>query len=157
MKFLLKVLSTVFFIGYIPFASGTFGSLMGIVIWILISNSRFYYGFIFIFIFMSFIITHYSEKIVFKRDDPSEIVLDEVCGMLVTFIPFRFSHTLKSAIIIIFGFVLFRIFDILKPQPIKISQRLPGGIGVTIDDIISGIFSSFILLVFNWFVFNRYF
>ena len=78
-----------------------------------------------------------------KRKDPGCIVIDEIAGMVVTFIGLPF--TLTTAVL---GFILFRILDILKPFPIStIDQRLSGGLGIVADDVVAGIFANVIVRI----------
>ena len=76
--------------------------------------------------------------------DPSQAVIDEVIGQLVTFlfVPFGLGWPLILA-----GFLLFRLFDIWKPYPIDSLQILPGGIGICADDILAGVYAGICLLV----------
>ncbi len=76
--------------------------------------------------------------------DPSEAVIDEILGMLVTFffVPFGVGWPFILA-----GFLLFRLFDIWKPYPIDLLQVLPGGVGVVADDIVAGTYAGVCLAV----------
>ena len=75
------------------------------------------------------------------RKDPGLVVIDEIAGMLVTMIAAP-----AAPMIMILGFILFRIFDILKPFPIRlIDQRIHGGLGIMLDDIVAGLYSLIIL------------
>lgn len=78
------------------------------------------------------------------NSDPSEAVVDEVIGQLVTFlfIPFTLSWPFILA-----GFMLFRLFDIWKPYPIDDLQILPGGIGICADDIVAGVYAGICLAI----------
>lgn len=153
MKFIIKVFVTVFFIGYIPFASGTFGSVVGVIIWVFSSKWKFYPFIIFLITIIGFFLSDYAEKKIFFKKDPSAIVIDEVAGMLVSYLIFKFTFDIRSFFILILGFVIFRFFDILKPQPIKVIQKLPGGIGIMIDDIVAGCFTCLLLYLFRY-IFN---
>jgi phosphatidylglycerophosphatase A len=73
--------------------------------------------------------------------DPGAIVVDEVAGMTLAVL----AVPLTPAALVV-GFLLFRIFDVLKPPPAGVSQRLPGGIGVVIDDLIAGLYALVILV-----------
>jgi phosphatidylglycerophosphatase A len=81
--------------------------------------------------------------------DSSKVVMDEVVGMLVTmlFHPLGWRSLLA-------GLILFRIFDIAKPLGIRRTEKLPGGWGVMVDDIVAGVYGSIILFIleyfFNW-------
>ena len=74
--------------------------------------------------------------------DPGAIVVDEVAGMTISVL----AVPLTPAVLVT-GFVLFRIFDVVKPFPVGASQRLGGGVGVMIDDVIAGIYALILLLV----------
>lgn len=76
----------------------------------------------------------------FSTQDPSHIILDEVIGTLVTFFAIAYSP-----IAIFMGFVLFRLFDIFKPCGIRYFEKIPGSMGVLLDDVIAGIFANIIL------------
>jgi phosphatidylglycerophosphatase A len=74
------------------------------------------------------------------KEDPSHVVIDEVAGQLVTLIacPIRWQALLA-------GFILFRVFDILKPPPIRSLERLPEGTGIVVDDLGAGIYALIVL------------
>jgi len=74
--------------------------------------------------------------------DPGAIVVDEVAGMTISVLAVPLTP-----LTLVLGFVLFRIFDVVKPFPAGASQRLGGGVGVMIDDVIAGIYALVILLV----------
>lgn len=75
---------------------------------------------------------------VLGRKDPSMVVIDEVLGQWLTFLPFFLLPTWQ----LIAGFVLFRVFDIAKPWPIRRSENwLPGGFGIMLDDVLAGIYA----------------
>jgi phosphatidylglycerophosphatase A len=148
--------------GFIPFAPGTFGSLVGLLI---------AYGLITVFgsnaplLQNSLIITSVllaalgiwsgsrAEKIL-ARKDASQIVIDEVCGQLVSFVfiaPYLVRPGLPWGWWLVMGFALFRIFDIFKPYPIGELQHFKGGLGVMMDDILAGIYAAVILSVVIYF------
>ena len=80
---------------------------------------------------------------IFGREDPPEVVIDEVCGFLVCmlFIPL-------NPINLALGFFLFRFFDIAKPFPIRRFEKLPGGYGIVMDDILAGVYGNLCLQAF---------
>jgi phosphatidylglycerophosphatase A len=82
----------------------------------------------------------------FGRKDPGQVVVDEVMGQVVVFLAAssRFRLTWKW---LLAGFVLFRLFDILKPPPLRSMERLPGGWGIMMDDLGAGIYSAVALLL----------
>ncbi len=132
------------FIGKIPFAPGTFGSLAGILLCFILSKTSEPVAIfcIILFIIFSIWIAGDAEKIL-KIKDPGSIVIDEIAGMAVTLIglPFNFFYVAT-------GFIIFRVLDITKPFPIRyIEKRISGGAGVVLDDVAAGIFGNIILRI----------
>lgn len=130
-----------FLTGYFPLASGTVGSFLAILIFIIVpgfSEPYILIIFILLFLVIGIYTSDFAEKI--YGFDPPEVVIDEIVGMWFTmlFVPKTF---LLSAI----GFILFRIFDIIKPFPAKQSQQFKGGLGIMLDDLIAGFYSLVIL------------
>jgi phosphatidylglycerophosphatase A len=155
---------TTFGVGYLPYMPGTWGSMVGVGIYILFGfiEAKATIGFLGLnetqltawnhvfnaVIFLAFCLlgiwaAGHSTKL-FKHKDPSQAVVDEVIGQLLTFlfIPFTFNPKLILA-----GFLLFRLFDIWKPYPIDSLQNLPTGIGVCADDILAGVYAGVILSI----------
>jgi phosphatidylglycerophosphatase A len=84
--------------------------------------------------------------------DPREIVADELAGQALTFlaIPLLTTAAISTKQIwltTVLGFVLFRLFDILKPWPIRKVENLPNGWGILADDLLAGIYAAFVLLI----------
>jgi len=75
-----------------------------------------------------------------SKKDPSHVVIDEVAGQLVTLIACPIVWQALLA-----GFILFRVFDILKPPPVRSLERLPGGTGIVVDDLGAGVYALLIL------------
>lgn len=147
-------IATVCGIGRAPFAPGTFGTLVaiplawgahytgGIIALIILTSALFVAGY-----WASF------EYLAGRREDPSEIVIDEVVGMLITLWPLSAALTLREAEPHIFpwpgwvgGFLLFRFFDIVKPPPISWADR-PGPFGVMLDDVVAGVMAGAAMLL----------
>ena len=142
------LLATGFYVGNIPLAPGTFGSLIGLPICYLLSevNLPLAAALALILIIFSVWIAHTSEKILEKKD-PGCIVIDEIAGMVVTL--FGLPFNLMTAML---GFIFFRILDILKPFPIwALDRRISGGFGVVADDIVAGIFANVLLRIIIYF------
>jgi phosphatidylglycerophosphatase A len=74
--------------------------------------------------------------------DPGAIVVDEVAGMMLSVIAVPLTLP-----VLIVGFLLFRVFDVVKPFPANVSQRLRGGVGVMIDDLIAGFYALALVLL----------
>ena len=145
MKFCARVvllLATGFFIGYVPGAPGTFGTLLGLPICYLLSGFQIGLSVIIVAVFigLSVALASAAEKILSQKD-PAQIVIDEIAGILVTFVGIPFN--LQTAVL---GFIIFRVFDILKPPPIRwLDATVSGGSGVVVDDVVAGIYANLIL------------
>jgi phosphatidylglycerophosphatase A len=129
-------------IGFSPVAPGTFGSMAALPLCLLLSVMDVAWAAVFLLglVLVSIRIAHGAEKIVGNRD-PGLVVIDEVCGMAVALFALPFSP-----VFVIGGFALFRVFDILKPFPIRwFDKNVKGGLGIILDDIIAGIFANLVL------------
>jgi phosphatidylglycerophosphatase A len=132
-------LATGGWIGFSPVAPGTFGSLAALPICLLMSSMAVGSASIVVVGLIGFStwVVHAAEKLE-ARKDPSQVVLDEICGMAIALFALPFTP-----FFIMGGFALFRVFDILKPFPIRwVDRRVPGGLGIMMDDIIAGIFAN---------------
>lgn len=141
-KIIIKTVSTFFYIGYLPFIPGTFGSIAGICLFYLIKDSLpVYTVFTLLLIILGFLVCGKAEKILNKKDSRC-IVIDEVCGMLLSliFVPYDIK-------LVIIAFVLFRMLDSFKPYPAGRFQELRGSPGVMFDDIVAGLYTNIILQV----------
>lgn len=142
---LLKHIATLGFIGYLPFAPGTWGTLAGLIFVIFANPSiPVHLAFIIAVAVIGVVASDTAEKIIGEADS-GHIVIDEFAGYLVSvsFLPHTYGY-------LIAGFLLFRIFDILKPFPIRTLERaLKGGAGIMADDILAGIFTNVILQVWT--------
>ncbi len=142
-----KLIFTGFYSGYLPFASGTAAAIIAMSLYFLeflIFGKYVIFSNLIILLvlfFPSIKIADYGEKY-FGRKDPKEVVIDEIIGywISVAFFPFGWR-------IMIIAFFLFRIFDILKPYPIKKLEKCRGGIGIVLDDAVSGVYANLILRV----------
>ena len=148
LSFLVKFFLTGFYSGKIKFMPGTCGTLVAVLLYYFFFNNALITNIIIIIFlfFLSLMILNYSySKSIFKEIDDKSIVIDEVIGYL-SFMIF-FNPTINNIII---GFILFRIFDIIKPFPINlIDRKLKNSLGVILDDIIAGFFSGLILYLVN--------
>jgi len=132
------ILSSWFGIGLIPRMPGTVGTLAAIPIGIAMNRLGLYLGAIFLVI--SIVAAIWSAGVterILGRDDPSEVVIDEVAGFLLTIYLLPLSW--RS---IALGFIMFRFFDILKPFPIKRLERIGGGTGIVLDDLGAGVYAA---------------
>jgi len=136
------LLATGCYVGYVPVASGTFGTLVAIPLCYLLSIVGPLEGILFIGAFggVAVWISGEAEK-VFKMKDSGLIVIDEMAGFLVTM--FLIPWGWKNMVI---GFFLFRLMDIAKPFPIRrLESTWPGGWGVVGDDVLAGVYANVIL------------
>ena len=146
---LVKFLVTGFYSGKIKYMPGTFGTLVGVLIFQLISlNSLLNNIFLLLVLFfLSLLLLNYSyKKSIFLNKDDKSIVIDEIFGYLIFMIFFENNPTN-----LLVGFMLFRFFDILKPFPISlIDKNIKNSFGVMFDDVIAALFSGVGLFLFNY-------
>ena len=135
--------------GTFPFAPGTFGTLMAMPFYVALhalSPLNYLFFLIVITIGSMWLCDKVSKEI--QTHDHPGMCLDEIVGYLVTMftIPFGFKW-------MILGFILFRVFDILKPWPIRwMDQKIHGGFGMILDDVMAGIYSLLILKIISWMI-----
>ena len=145
------ILATFFGAGYFPLAPGTVGSLaalglacglhhfLAVPAWAML-----------VFAVLLFAPACWASDVAedhFGGKDPSRVVVDEVVGQWLTLAaadPSRWQHWLAA-------FVLFRFFDIAKPGPLRRLERIPGGLGVVLDDVAAGLCGMMVLLIFRQF------
>ena len=140
-------IATVGYCGYFPIAPGTVGSAAGLVFYALVwwtQSPIVEVGFI-VALFAAGVWAATTAERYFGGIDPGPIVIDEVVGMLITlaFIPVGWSAALA-------GFVLFRIFDVVKPYPAGRFERLHGGLGVMADDAMAAVYANLSLRFLMW-------
>jgi len=132
-----------FGIGFLQYMPGTFGTLlMGVPSYILISylTIRYYIIIVFLGILLGIRICSLAERVLHEADAPA-IIWDEVCGYWLTMLGAPTGITW-----IVVGFFAFRFFDIVKPWPINlIQQKVHGGLGIMLDDIMAAIYASCII------------
>lgn len=151
MNLLRRTGASLFFLGYFPFASGTLGSAVTVLlIWFVnlkypffFSSANIAYQWIAIMTVIAISIFLSSKsKDIFGSNDPSPVIIDELAGQLITF--FLIPLSAKT---LIAGFVLFRFFDIVKPFPVHNMEEIEGGVGITMDDVAAGIYANLSLLI----------
>jgi phosphatidylglycerophosphatase A len=142
-------------VGYFPVAPGTAGSAVGVVLvlalgrlpvgapWLQVSLGA---AAVVVF-FLGVWSAGHAEKF-FSRVDPRFVVIDEVAGQMITFLA-RPDASWKW---LLAGFLLFRLFDVLKPFPAGRAERLPGGWGIMTDDVVAGGYALAALLVLEIFL-----
>ena len=133
--------------GYFPVAPGTVGSAAGLAVYLLVwwTGSRAVELALIAGLFAAGVWAGTTAERYFGGIDPGPVVIDEVVGMLITlaFIPVGLSGALA-------GFVLFRIFDVIKPYPAGRLERLHGGLGVMADDAMAAVYANITLRLLAW-------
>jgi phosphatidylglycerophosphatase A len=141
-KFISLGIATGIGVGYSPLAPGTCGTLLAVPIYLVLSRipSPLYELTLGTLLFLSIWSADQAEKHLGRKDD-RRIVIDEIVGFLVTMLWLP-----PTPLMMITGFLFFRFFDILKPFPIRqLERRVKGGLGVTLDDVLAGVFSNVLL------------
>ena len=131
-----RAAATCFYLGKLPIAPGSFGSLVTLLLWFFLPISYLVHSSV---ILILFILGVHASKMVaedLEDHDPSEVVIDEVVGMGISL--FMLPHNLGLYFL---AFFLFRFFDIFKPSFIYSIQNLPGGWGIMLDDVLAGFFT----------------
>jgi phosphatidylglycerophosphatase A len=164
-------------VGYLPLAPGTWGSLVGIGLYLLVRGVSMklffgvaaernfnllnvYYGVIAFELVVVFAVAlagtwaaSRTEKLSAKKD-PSKVVVDEVVGQFIALmpVPFVLGAAWWAAIL---AFILFRFFDIVKPYPARKLESLHGGLGIMADDVVAGVYAAIVVavaVVISWFI-----
>lgn len=159
----IRNLGTWFGLGDMPKAPGTFGTLGGIPLFIILSfirrffpNNMIYNSFYFTFLVTFFAVgVHVSdicEREIFKKKDPQNVVIDEVLGYLTTLFLINPVGIYQNLMAMGIAFVIFRFLDITKIGPIDKSQHFEKGVGVVLDDFLAGVIGNFIMVCI-WTVF----
>ena len=133
-------IATLGFVGFLPHAPGTFGTAVSFLFMLILQPNDMVLILILVpLFFIGMYASNISEKLLGK--DSGHIVIDEFYGYLVSvlFIP-------KSAGYLIAAFILFRVFDIFKPSPIReMEETCTGGFGIMIDDVLAGVYTNLCL------------
>lgn len=145
------IIGTGFGSGFFPFAPGTAGALVATLIWFGLSflvSGRCLSG-LTVALILGFAgagawAAERLEECWGK--DPSRVVVDEMVGVWITLLAVPSGHVWYAA----GAFVLFRLFDIFKPLGIRRMERLPGGTGVMMDDVLSGVYGFIVLIALRW-------
>ena len=139
--------------GFSPFAPGTAGALVAVIIWTVL----FYViPFNILLVVTSLLIVLFTAAGIWSADklesewgkDPSKVVVDEMVGVWIALL----AVPVGNVWYILFAFLLFRFFDFFKPLGIRKMEQLEGGIGVMADDILAGIYSFLLLMGVRWLI-----
>ena len=132
-------IATCGYLGYVPVAPGTFGSAAGLVVFAAVrwSGSPALELAVIVLLFAVGVWSANAAEKHFGGVDPAPVILDEVVGMLITlaFLPVNITGA-------IVGFLLFRLFDVVKPWPANRLEALHGGLGVMADDAMAAVYGN---------------
>ncbi|HXW05294.1 MAG TPA: phosphatidylglycerophosphatase A [Vicinamibacterales bacterium] len=139
--------ATAAYTGYFPIAPGTVGSLAGLLVYALVwwTGSALIESGTILVLFGAGVWAGTKAERYFGGIDPGPVVIDEVVGMLVTMWLIPGGMATAAA-----GFMLFRIFDVVKPFPAKRLERLHGGLGVMADDAMAAVYANLTLRLVLW-------
>lgn len=145
LSFLTRLLATGFFSGYSPVASGTTGSLIGLAVYALpgFENPWVLACSIVAVFFVGIRVAGAMERVF--GHDPAQVTIDEIVGMWIALLALPKSLALAAG-----AFLLFRIFDIIKPFPARKFDDMKGGWGIMMDDVIAGVYANAVLRLLVW-------
>ncbi len=133
--------------GYLPVAPGTWGSAVGVLLWLAVSRLALpaYLAVLGALFLIGVFSAGAAEKIV-DRGDPGLVVIDEIVGQLIVL-----TAAPHHPVAVLAGFALFRLFDILKPFPVGwIDRHLHGGLGIMLDDVAAALYALLVLQLGLW-------
>jgi phosphatidylglycerophosphatase A len=147
LKTFARVLATWFGCGYFPKGPGTAGSLGALIVaWPLRHQPAWFFALLALILLAPAIWSAGSTALQVGRKDPQIVVIDEVIGQWVALAgALRYAPAAWIA-----AFLLFRAFDVWKPWPIRQLERLPGGTGIVMDDVLAGIYAGLVLYLAGW-------
>ena len=136
--------------GYFPVAPGTAGSLVGLALVIALRQTSLdraglavWLAALAAVVFAVGVWSAGKAEKAFGRVDPGQVVIDEILGQIITFV----GTPRISRVGLIAGFILFRLFDIIKPFPARRAERFPAGWGIMLDDGVAGLYSLIALVI----------
>lgn len=129
--------------GLSPFAPGTCGSLLAILLAPFLFMPLPFWGrvMLLIVVFWTGTLAATRAEKILNKEDPSEVVIDELLGQWLACLPFASLSLAGYAL----AFILFRLFDITKPKPVKMAESLPTGLGIMADDAVAGVIAALLL------------
>ncbi len=143
-KRIAEFIATGFYAGKIRFAPGTWGTLVGLLLFLPVAGHVVAFWILFTLILVvSVPVSSVMERVLGRKDPPS-VVIDEIAGYFVTMaaLPLVVLPSSRTFALCLAGFAFFRLFDIWKPFPINKLQNLPSGWGIVIDDLLAGVYAN---------------
>ncbi len=154
MQKLKPIIGSFFYAGFLPNAPGTWGSFFALFPIYFVGMYAPWYGmaiFTLVCSLLTLWVSEECEKV--WGGDPSPLVMDEFAGQGMAFIAIPFwSTTISPIMLLLLGFLFFRFFDISKILGVDKLQKLPGGWGILVDDLLAGLYAFFCLYALVWFV-----
>ncbi len=151
-----KFIATFGYVGLAPMAPGTFGSLAALPVGLFIGAIFGPFGLVLatLIVFLTGWWATGVETLGQTDHDPSEIVIDEVAGQFLALLPMTLGALVSGsqAITVVCAFILFRLFDILKPFPVSWADKMDTPLGVMLDDILAGILAAVCLWLLSSFL-----
>lgn len=149
------LLATGFGAGLMPKAPGTFGALESVAVFSLMFalhlSGQLNLILLIAFSLLSYVVGVWAASRVCKlmnNDDPKQVVIDEINGQFIAFLPLAFHPSILGIII---AFAFFRLFDIFKPYPIRKLEQMHGGFGVMSDDTLAGVYAAVLVWLGHYF------
>jgi phosphatidylglycerophosphatase A len=150
------LLATLFGIGLLPIAPGTWGSLAALMVYLYVAIYLSFSSEIIILltaslVIFSILVCHYATRELSKKDkDQKSIVIDELAGLWIALLPLTGLIMVREILLYsVVAFLLFRLFDIWKPYPISlIDAKMKSGFGVVLDDLVAGIYAAIFTSLF---------
>lgn len=136
-------------VGYLPVAPGTFGSLVGLGVFLLLASLPLQLVGVAVITWAGIWAASRTERLL-RLKDPGKVVVDEVAGQMIALLPLSVFVVASRGRWIIVSFILFRLFDIFKPYPARRMEGLRGGLGIMADDLVAGVYGALVLGVILW-------
>jgi phosphatidylglycerophosphatase A len=136
-------------VGYLPLIPGTYGSLLGVAMFLLLVRAPSAAALVFVSILAITVAGIWAATLTEKlsgRKDPGKVVVDEVAGQMIALFPLTLFTRWSTSTVIV-SFILFRFFDIVKPYPAGRFERLKGGLGIMCDDLVAGVYGAVIVSI----------
>ena len=157
MKKITKIFVSIFYIGFINFAPGTFGSIASIIIlfplfkFFLLSFTTLISIFVILFFLSNYLINSFSSFT--NSHDSKHIVIDELLGIYIIFLFYDYIFIYSDILSLSLIFLIFRFFDIIKIFPANfIDKNIKNGYGVILDDVVAGIYTVLLMVILNAFI-----
>ena len=131
-------------VGYLPLMPGTFGSLVGLGLFLLLGSLPLQLVAVIVITWAGIWAASRTERIL-RLKDPGKVVVDEVAGQLIALLPLSVFTVANRGLWIMVSFTLFRLFDIFKPYPARKFEGLRSGLGIMADDLVAGVYAALVV------------